>query len=353
MIDENIQVGEAESVQRLSRDLAKAARTMSHAEARFMVDSYYQMQEDRIRAMNQMRATIPEDSDSADEEAEPHEVLLWLTQNSSLLEKQVARALDKYTEAHEVGKWARSIVGIGPILAAGLLAHISMNPHTCARVYEPGEDEVDCSKKKPCTPKCGPQPLNTVGQIWRFAGLDPTSIWEKGKKRPHNAKLKTLCWKIGESFVKQSGNDSDVYGHLYVQRKAYETAKNLAGDYEPRAVEALERKRFGDDTDAKVWLEGRLSVDAARKFYETPSERRMGLSKKLAGAPGSGVRMLPPGHIHARSKRWAVKLFLAHWHAVAFRAHFKRAAPKPYVIAILGHADEIRCPNWPFDEPQY
>lgn len=57
---------------------------------------------------------------------------------------------------------------------------------------------------------------------------------------------------------------------------------------------------------------------------------------------------LPPAHIHSRAKRWAVKLFLAHWHAVAYRAHFQENAPKPYILTQPGHAHEVHVPNWPY-----
>jgi hypothetical protein len=45
-------------VQRLSRDLANAARTISDAEARFLVDAYYSMQDARIRADGQIRSIV-------------------------------------------------------------------------------------------------------------------------------------------------------------------------------------------------------------------------------------------------------------------------------------------------------
>lgn len=125
-----------------------------------------------------------------------------------------------------------------------------------------------------------------------------------------------LCWKIGESFVKTSGRESDVYGKLYLTRKAAEQAKNEAGAFAEQAAAVLVAKRFKGETGAKA-------------AYE------------------SGI--LPPGHIHARAKRWAVKLFLAHWHAVAYRYHYGTDAPKPYVLTPAGgHAHEITPPNWPF-----
>ena len=44
-----------ESVTRMSRDIRAAATTLSADEARFLVDSYYQQQENRIRSSHQVR----------------------------------------------------------------------------------------------------------------------------------------------------------------------------------------------------------------------------------------------------------------------------------------------------------
>jgi Transposase IS116/IS110/IS902 family len=264
-------------IRRLTRDLKKAAATLSAAEARYLVDAYYILQRDRIRAANQVRALT--------ETSEPHDVIMWLADNAEILESNVKRALGAYSQASLVGEWAESIVGIGPVISAGLLAHIDIT-------------------KAP-----------SVGHIWRFAGLDPTVKWEKKTKRPWNAALKRLCWLTGESFVKVSGHEDDVYGKLYLYRKAIEEKKNAAGDFAAQAAAALVEKKWKDDTLAKA------AYDAGR---------------------------LPQARIHLRAKRWAVKIFLAHWHAVAYRAHFNQDAPKPYVLTHLEHVDEIKVPNWPF-----
>ena len=261
---------EIEPVGKLSKDIRVKMKDsgyiLSRDEARFLVDAYYMMQENRIRADAQSRS-MPE---------EPHEVLVWLGAQNSTLENQVKWALDKYSAADELGEWARSIVGIGPVIAAGLLAHIDI-------------------EKAP-----------TVGHIWRFAGLDPTSKWEKGKKRPWNAALKCLCWKSGESFVKVSGHEHDIYGKIYLQRKELEQAKNVAGDYREQAE--IGAARVGKNTDAyKHYATGKLS----------------------------------PGHIHARAKRYAVKLFLSHYHERGYELKFGTKPPLPYPISILGHAHKI------------
>jgi len=270
--------GAPDVVRRLQRDLVKAAVSLSIDEARYLVDAYYAMQEHRKAAANQVRALA--------ESKEPHEVLRWLFEQNETVEKQIRRALNSWTDGLPAARWAKSIVGIGPVISAGLAAHIDIS--RCA----------------------------TVGRIWRFAGLDPTVEWKKGERR-RNAGLKCLCWKIGESFVKVSGRPDDFYGQLYLQRKQIEQERNEAGKFADQAPYKLERFNIGKSTDA----------------YQ-------------AYAAGK----LPPAHIHARAKRWVVKLFLAHYHHVAWTLATGTPPPKPYVISILGHADMIQPPNFPMQE---
>jgi hypothetical protein len=40
-----------------------------------------------------------------------------------------------------------------------------------------------------------------------------------------------------------------------------------------------------------------------------------------------------------------VKLFLAHYHEVAYKDHYKTEPPLPYAIAHLGHAHKIAVPT--------
>ena len=264
---------EPETIDRLTTDLKKGSESLSQQEARSLINTYYQIQDYRKTSANQIR--------SLDQTAKPHATLSWLFDNTEKLEKQIARALDSYSMAHPVGVWSRSVVGIGPVIAAGLLAHLDI-------------------EKAP-----------TVGHIWSFAGLNPLAEWKKGERRPWNAELKVLCWKIGESFVKVSGREDAYYGNVYLVRKEKENARNAAGLLKDQAEAKLLKFKIAKDTDAYQWY-----------------------------AKG----MLPPAHIHARAKRYAVKLFLAHWHEVAYRDHFKKEPPLPYPISILQHAHFIAAP---------
>lgn len=264
-------IAERIPVSRLSRDMAKAAKTLGDSEARFLVDAYYAMQEQRKRTANQCLAL--------EKGGEPHEVIAWYQEQNVGLEGQVKRALTQYAMEHPVGKRVMNVVGIGPVITAGLLAHIDIH-------------------RAP-----------TVGHIWSFAGLNPEAVWNKGEKRPWNANLKTLCWKIGESFVKNKGREGCVYGQLYDERKAYEAKINEEGGYREQA----------------------FAIVKARPTHKQIATYKEG--------------KLPDGHLHARAKRYAVKLFLAHLHEVWFKIEFDRDPPKPYVMEHLGHVHKI--------EPQF
>ncbi len=262
-----------ETLKKLKIDLRSATATLSDKEARFLVDAYYIIQEDRKRSGNQVRSMGEE----------PHQLLAWFFKQNKMLEGQLKTALERYSDSKPIGRWMKSLYGIGPVIAAGIMAHIDI-------------------KEAP-----------TVGHIWRFAGLDPTSKWEKGCKRPWNADLKTLCWHIGQSFMKFSNAPDCFYGPIYKERKAFEEKRNLEGWNKERA---LERKdRYNKTTDAyKAYVKG----------------------------------IFPPAHIDAMARRAVVKLFLAHVQQVWWEMDTGEKPVKPYILTKEGgHAHEIRPPNWP------
>jgi hypothetical protein len=277
-------------IQRLTRDLANASVTISDAEARFLVDAFYVMQDARIRADGQIRSIVknPVETGEIDAEGEPvkavepHDVLAWLSKQNDVLESQVKRALTKYVDAHVMGDWLMGHFGVGPVISAGLIAHIDI-------------------ERSP-----------TAGHIWRFAGLDPTVAWKAKTKRPWNAQLKTLCYKLGESFVKFHKDERCFYGHIWRKQKDLYIERNERGDYAERSAQILAARNYRKDTEAyKHYIIGKF----------------------------------PPGHIHAMARRYAVKLFISHLHGEMYRRILKTEPPLPYPVAHLGHAHIIRPPH--------
>lgn len=241
---------------------------LEQSEIGHCVELYYDAQSLRIRHANKERT-------------EQRGVLSqWLAEWLGQGEKQIYNKLHQWVESDRPSpeaKWAYSQVGIGPVIAAGLSAYI------------------DVARSR------------TISSLWRFAGLAPGFDRRvRGEKLPYNARLKVLCWKMGESFVKVSGKEGATYGHIYARFKAHEIDKNASGRYANAAQAELQKKSFKRENVTKKKLESGQLSDA---------------------------------HLHARAMRKAVKQFLSDYWVVGRKA---RGLPVtlPYAFEVLHHSKE-------------
>jgi hypothetical protein len=327
------------------------AQALSAETARWLVDYYYAVQDYRIQASGQLRAVRQEADDA---------VAGWMAEYvagpTQQIEKEIQRALDRYSNEHEAGLWAKSIIGMGPVLTAGLLAHIDI-------------------EKAP-----------TVGHIWRFAGLDPTVKWEKKTKRPWNAKLKVLCWKIGDSFCKQSGRAFVAVNpdstELPERADLSESTDSVERAADPESTvpveladddESTDLRELADDDestvhverillpspakpeDLYVWLYARRKRQEVERnetgvFAEQAAQSLIDRNirdAKLRKTYESGK--LPPGRLELRARRYAVKLFLSHFHHVLYVSTYNEDPPKPYILTQDEHVHYLAPPNWPLE----
>ncbi len=147
----------------------------------------------------------------------------------------------------------------------------------------------------------------TAGSLWRYSDIDPTVEWKKGEKRPYNVQVKQLCYHLGNCFMKTYNSPESFYGRIYKSKKDLIVARNEAGHYAKRA---------------KVFITASAEV-----------------KKKLEQGK------LPDGNLDQQARNQAVKIFLSHLHAVMYWHRYGRAPAKPFTIAILGHAHEIKIPH--------
>lgn len=329
---------------KVTDDMKNHAKVMPDRQARYLVNSYYLIQKNRIRCERQI--------DTLKKFGEPFSLVEYCAKQFKYMEAQVAITLDTYSKNHPLGKWPRSICGIGPVLAAGLLAFIDVRK------------------------------TETAGGIWRFAGIDPTIVWNKGELRPYNQVLKTILYKCGESFIKVRNNKNDVYGKLYFERKEREWAKNMVGEFADSCKKILTEKNFDKNTEAFKWMDGyfrpvpiveaEVFIPGEKKFVfgGDYSKKELDEFKKLIywnisdNVPfmfadhvfvnvGSknGVSMLCPAHIHSRARRFCIKIFTSHYFDITYRLVHHRAPPRPFILEhpdpITGcqHVHMINAPN--------
>lgn len=308
-----------EDVEKLSKNfvLAKAA-DMTPETARELVDMYYRYQENRKRSNNQIFAFEEGDDQPryVDGGKKPDEFLEHFARVFIDLECEIKGIMDVYTMNHPVGRWLRSHYGVGPVISAGILAHIDI------------------------------EMAPTAGAIWKFAGLDPTVKWEKGQKRPWNAKLKVLFWKLGQCLLKFANHPDCYYGHIYQRAKLDYILKNSEGKYAEQAKFDLEsgkyrKKAYSDDTVSVSDDDGN-NEDEGNNKTSKQDETEDGF-KRAEFYLKQGK--LPPAQIDARARRYAVKIFISHLHQVWYEWHFKKPAPVPFILTKPDHTHFIAPPS--------
>lgn len=178
------------------------------------------------------------------------------------LEERFKRFMERYVREHSpiYVRWLSRIRGIGPLLCMNLELFLG-----------------DCSRF--------PHP----SAVWKYAGMHVVNgeapKRRKGEKLDFRLDLRTLCWKLTDSFIKQR-------------------------------------------------------TPCYRTIYDMEKERQLELMEK-------GAENAPKSKLHAdlRARRKAAKLFLQHYFTVA-RYLAGLPVPPPYPLSHLRHVEYIPPPEW-------
>lgn len=271
---------------KLGKDMRAVSKTIGRAEARWLVNEYYTHQRARVRVSNQVSAREKS-------EEKPHQLVEWVKETEVRFESALKSALGIFAAEYRVGHWIQSLYGFGPIISAGMISYFDI-------------------RRAP-----------TVGHCWRFAGLDPTSVWKKGETRPWCTKLKALClFGLGETLWRFHNKPQCFYGQLFEAKKIELTEKNEAGAFAATAAEELKNRGSSMEHTLRIghWKQGRLA----------------------------------PAHIYDRARRWTVKLFISHLHHAMFQDYYQADPPAPYIFAhpeLGDHRHLIEPPGWSLDLP--
>lgn len=312
--------------------LAGRVGASNNTTARILVDMYYSMQDAR-KAMASKSRAITDGSDPSG----GNDVFNFMLRQSEAMEDNAKGFIADFITHHVMWPWFKQVPGIGVVLSAGIASHLGV------RDLPP-----------------------TVGHWWRYAGLDPSQQWlskdklsELWKEQegdidqrtrtlsvivgrdpmtvirdavtnhktgevteltkakaikslariPFNRPLKTLMWKVGDSFVKLGSKEDSFYSTFYRNRKAEEIFRNERGDRAELARKTL--MKMPNHAQKAVYAEGKL----------------------------------PDGRVDLMARRATEKLFLSHLHELWWKVtHGWEEPPKPFSISVLGHAHYIRPP---------
>ncbi len=317
----------------LNEALKEAVDVMGRREVGDLVDSYYQVQKLRVAVGNRVSAFA-----EADTETLP-ELLSMMHDTYRRLESRLQWCMLRWCRNEPVAEWALSLYGVGPCIAAGLSAHIDI-------------------EKAP-----------TVGRIWRFAGLDPTVLWLKEPEtmaivkemveatKPTDAEIASLCQKFGRKpstikryMINKAGKFAQTKDALTkaLRRRPHnaglkQVAYHAAASFIKQPVEKCFYRERYEEFKAQEQMHnesGQHSEYAAKVLAAKPGHKQAAIYKE---------GRLPDGHIENQVRRKLMKLFLSHWHHVAYEIHYGCPPPNPYPFEHLGHGDIISPPNWPME----
>ena len=261
---------------------------------RNLVDIYYDFQSQRIQT--QLRIGASERDHSMTEDDLSIYGITTIFENAQTFEKDIEKLIKTQLKNYALyNQYLIKITGIGPMLAAGLIAYIDdiekfkhvsslwqysgygMNRY-CMKCKKPTYLEVQYDTGKTA------KKLHPLEQC-PICDEKTQSILQRritGYQSNWNDKLKVLAWKAGTSFVKQSAARSKY-------RKLYDDIKAEEHRLHPKKIKENSKTLYSD------------------------------------------------GHLHNRAMRKVVKIFLAHlWQT--WRRQQGLVATEPYAKQLLGHS---------------
>lgn len=339
---------ELDGLASISKEVKKSMAHVDDKQIRIIIDSYYQTQAARIALQNQVRAVM-QGYDSSDEDELM--AIQWLLQDYVNRENQIKKMIAEYVKHVPVCQWAMSIKGIGPLFAANLYSYIDMDVCKHANQFlnyaglndnnipwlgrEKAEKIVNDAYEKFGVKKSDNVTDDILMEVAQKSGRkfetvlkgfnshkektsgygDRVTLIKYLAKPPYNKELKTICYLIGEAFLKVS-NRGSKYGEIYRERRAWETMQNENLAYKDQAEKLLAEKNYAKSTPT----------------YECLSQG------KLSAA-----------HINQRAKRYATKIFLTHFFEACWIDKYHTEPPVIYPIAFQDHVDYIE-PEVPYNE---
>jgi hypothetical protein len=245
-------------------DAKQAAKVMGNREAQYLLDMYLFMLKRRVAITSKINKS------GIDSRA-----LNFLLNEIEIREKNAKVLLDTYSDNHPIGAKMKEVKGIGPVISAGILAHVDMN-------------------RAP-----------SYGHILSYGGFNPHMVWGKGEKRPFCAEFRSVLLHTKRAFQFLSGNPTSYFGMHYKRFKAEVIRRNEAGEMKEAAATKLAKFNYRKETKAyQCYIIGKL----------------------------------PPAHITQLAGLKALKLFIGCLHHY-WSGYLGRIVPLPYAVEYMGHTD--------------
>ena len=312
---ERLEVEKVKAKQTHLQDLDYVSRDL----IRFWVKLFYETQRLRIITSNFVK-------DSRQNELVKN-AFINDAKDYATVEYNIRKQLELVCKSQEVGRWLLGITGIGPALAASLIAQFDVTKANYGSNFVSFAGLADNTRPWLGVEKSR-EILNEIldGRTtitdedvmeysarvkWKYEVLydaaysESTGKWSKtnlikaASKIPYNKELKSLMFNVACSFEYQKSRPQSVYGRILRERLTYENIMNERGKYKDQADAIIAMGKIGKDTESyKSYVQGKL----------------------------------PDGQIRLRAFRYVNKIFLNHLFVEMYRVEYGKNPPNPYII---------------------
>ena len=389
---------ESSGIGPLDSELKKAIKQahFGKQELRFIVDRYYDIQKKRIELGNQLFAISKNQAENESDE-KCHDLLEWEFSIYKTLEKGYQQAMEIASTENRSGRWLRSVLGIGPALAATMEAYFDIdkaNHRSCFIQYAGLNDNNRKWLGKDKAAKIVEEIINDISDdiYEKFYSETISSKYSSIEEFKEIANTRNDLIKIVTKF----GNDEDkknlkeIVGTLkettvtYLEKICVKTDRDISklqkktglvddkGNYInlytiadiktelsilPHNLKLKTAMWKCGEQFLKVCnnpnsLYGKLYRE--RKVYELKNNEEGKYAEQAAeilrtkniqnkeALEINKAGKLTPGHIEARCKRYAVSMFVSHYWEACHFYKYGEVCEDPYPIGFLGHVDYIR-----------
>ncbi|MDD3122091.1 MAG: hypothetical protein PHC62_01085, partial [Candidatus Izemoplasmatales bacterium] len=263
------------------KSLNPYSKEVSKDSIRFLVDTFYQIQEIRKAKENQLRSVVQGvDGDGFD-------ASIFIMTSIRAMEADIKKIIEHYTDFIPVCKWLKSNIGVGPMIAAGLYARL------------------DITKSK------------SAGSFLSYCGLNDNNTPWLGKKGAE---------KIVPEIMEMIANDHQLsipkkdVDKLMKKFLAYEKKKNSDGIVDENTLlEYLEEHEHDyDDLIDRCYEEGyELSNDLATALFLKYDDNMITSNTIMKFAIDARVNRRPSS---------------VHDQCIVQRSFKKKGKKKPYIV---------------------
>jgi len=280
--------------------------------AKLLVGTYYSLQKERIQTGNRISALVRDDIVPESDAEYLHD---FMADKLMSAEEEIRSEMARWVRERPIWNYfLEDVKGVGPVIAAGIIASIGSESEKYGKSIER---------------------FDTISSLWAYAGLHTYEVDAKSGKRWFTSEYaaREFIKPFAQQYVDRSDKKTDVEAEITRLLKGYCWGDDITVERVAAKRKAGQIANWNSFLKTLCWKIGESFVRCGGRYRDIFDDAKHADTIKHPD--------YSKGHIHARAKRKATKIFLSHlWEK--WREMEGLPVREPYVIEKLGHTSKIQ-----------